>query len=164
MLLKINKKKNIIKKLKYNLDKSISIFLIGFKNISCNDLNNLRKKINKLNSFITILRNNLFKLAIKDTDISFLYKYLIGPTILCYSFDDINNIIILLYNYILKYKNILFLRSVVINKKLIKLKLIKRIIKFKNFKNSLLYFIFYLKNISFLRIIRILLKIKESIK
>ncbi len=163
MLLKINYKKNIVNKFKKDLNKSVSIFLIGFKNISCNKLNNIRKEVRKINSFIFVLKNNLFKLSIKDTDISFINKYLINSNIICYSFGDIVNIIKLLNFYLIKYKKELFLKILLINKKKVKKRLINNIIKFNTFKKSLIYLLFILKNISVLRIINVLLYIKKKL-
>ncbi len=164
MLLNLKDKKKIVLELKNNLNKSLSIILIGFKNISCNNLNNLRKKMYNINSFLVVLRNNLLKFAVKDTEISFLSNYLIGPTIICYSYDIISNFLKLLNIYFNKFKDKLFLRAIVINKKLISLNLSKKLIKLNTINKSLIYFISYLKNISILKFLRVLINIKNCIK
>ncbi len=161
MLLKINDKKYIVKKFKFNLNKSICIFLIGFKNLSCNKLNNIRKEIRKVDSYIYILKNSLFKLSIKDTNINFIKKYLIGSNMICYSFINIIDIITLLDIYLNKYSNKLYLKVLLVNNKIVNKLLIKNIIKFNTFNKSLFYLLFVLKNISIFRIIRVLLNIKK---
>ncbi len=160
MLLKFKDKKKLVFKLNNNLIKCVSIVLVSFKNFQCNILNSLRKKIYENNSFMLVLKNNLLKLAIKNTKIDFLNKFILGPSIIFYSYKNINNILkILYYNNI--YKNKFTLRCLIYKNKNISLSLKDKLIKLDNFDKAIFYFCYYIKNITILKFLNILLKLKN---
>ncbi len=161
MLLKFKDKKKIVSKLNNNLLKCLFIILINFKNFKCNSLNILRKEIYKCDAFILVLRNNLLKLAIKNTNISFLSKFIIGPSILIYSNKkNINNIFKILYLND-NYKDNFALRCLIYEGRNISLDIKDKLIILDNFNKSISYFCYYLKSITILKILNILLILKS---
>ncbi len=161
MLLKFKDKKKIVNELHNNLVNCLSIILVSFKNIKCNYLNILRKKFYENESFMMVIKNNLLKLAIKNTNINFLSKFIKGPSILFYSDKDINKILKILYFYDNYYKFNFLIRSLIYKGKCISLELKDKLINLNNFKKSIYYFCFYIKNITILRFLNILLKLKN---
>ncbi len=160
MLLNFKNKKKLVLNLKKQLNKSLSILVFNFNNLSSNNLNNLRKIINKNNSFIKVIKNNLLKLSVKDTKLKILIKFLSGPTIICYSLNSISILSKILLPFI--NNETFILKHVFINKKLISLELNKKLSYFNNKKKAVLYFIYYLRKISILRLLNILKIVKKN--
>ncbi len=160
MFNKKDKKKfisEIIKKLK----KSFSFVILNFNNLSANKLNLFRKDIKNNDANILVIRNNLLKISVKKSNLSYLNNFLIGPVILGFSVKNYNGLLDVLSKYLIKFKDNLILRCISIDRKLIPLKLSKKIFFLSSIKKSLSYLIFILKNFFLFRLLRILLKIKN---
>ncbi len=160
-MLKSDKKK-IIYKIKKRLDKSLSIIILGFKNLSTNKLNLLRRNAQKNGSDLMVVRNNLLKICVYKSNFSYLNKYLSGPIILGFSINNYNGLSKVLVKYLNKYKNNLVLKSISLNGREISVDLNKKLSFLFSIKESLKYFIFILKNFFLFRLLRILLIVKDS--
>ncbi len=162
MSLNLKKKKKCVLNIKNILDKSLSILIINYYSLKSNDLNIIRKDLRKDNSFIFVVRNSLFKIAICNTVLSKIKCKIFGPIIIFYSFKSYNIPSFKYEKFLNFYKNNLILKYVYINKKIVSYNFHKKISNFYNIKESLLYFIYFLKNISIIRFLNILLIIKNS--
>ncbi len=165
MLLNLQQKKNFVLRLKDKLIKSKYIILIKFLKFKVNDLNKLRLEINKYKKlYLVVLKNKLFKLAIQNTKYNFLNKYIVGSMILFCSYNITNKDILwnILINFILNNKKNLVINAFVYNNKLISLKIVNKLIKYNTIDKAFIYFINYLKNISIVRLLNVLLIIKNN--
>ncbi len=155
------KKKKYILDIKKIINESSSLVVLNYNNISSNDLNEFRKKLRKNKSFVLVINNNLFKISILDTKLYFLKKFFSGSIIICYTKKKYGLLSKILYKSFSKYNKKFLLKAVCIKKKLISFDIYKKLSFLFNKKKSLEYLIFYLKNISIIKILRILLFIKN---
>lgn len=160
-MLSLSKKKKYILDIKKIINKSICIIILNYNKLLVNDLNKFRKRLKKNNCFIFFIKNSLFKYCILNNNLNFLKKYLIGSLFIIYTYIDYGILSKILYFNLNKYKNKIFIKAVCINNKLISLNIYKKLSFLYNKKKSLEYFFYYLKNISIIRFLKILLVIKN---
>lgn len=160
MVLKLKNKKIIVDKF-YNLIKSsLSIILIDFSGISSNKINELRKIARKNSVSIFVIKNTLISLSIKNTSFSCLKDILYGPTLLVLSKKEFGIGARLLLDFF-KDDTELKIKGASFNGKLISADKIGDLAKIPTYNEALLQFIFIILEISILKFIRIVSKIKK---
>ncbi len=155
-------KNKFICEIKEKLNKSLSVVILGFVGLSSNQLNLFRRDVKGNGADLMVIRNNLFKICICKSNFSYLNKYLSGPIILGFSFNNYSGLSKVLIKYLNKYKNNLVLKSISLDGKEISVSLNKKISFLCSIKKSLKYFIFILKNFFLFRLLRVLLIIKDN--
>ncbi|CAL4318150.1 50S ribosomal protein L10 [Buchnera aphidicola (Protaphis terricola)] len=85
MALNLNKKKTIVSKINQISNSAISAVIANYQGISVNKINELRKLGRKLGVKMSIVRNTLLSLAIKNTNFECLKKNIKGSTFIAYS-------------------------------------------------------------------------------
>ncbi len=161
MILKFQKKEEIVLKAQNTIKKHLIIILLSFKKISSNEINYFRRDFFKKNFFIFVTRNNLFKIIFKKINIDILKKFFFQTTMIVCSKKDYT-IFKLVDHYLQKYKDKLFLKAIYINKKLTSDKVNKKLVIFSDITQAMFYFIFLIKNLSILRLLNLLNIIKEQ--
>lgn len=84
-----NDKKQLVEKLKNDLQGVDSVFLCNFKGLSVEKDTELRRKMRDSGSQYTVIKNTLLKLAFAETDFSQVNDKLVGNTALAYNQEDV---------------------------------------------------------------------------
>lgn len=91
------KKERIVTELKNNLQRQKAIFLIGYKGLGTNQINELRKELKKVGADFQIVKKTLIKIAFKSFEkekfqdqiaIVFGYKDEVNPAKIIYNFSE----------------------------------------------------------------------------
>ncbi len=161
MFKKSKDKKKFVFKIKKKLEKSLSIVILNFSKLSANNLNLFRKNAKNNNVNFMVVRNNLLKISIMKSSLDYLKSFLVGPIILGYSTKNYGGLFKVLDKFLVKYKNNLVLKCILIDKKKVSLKLSKKLSFLSSIKKCLSYLIFILKDFFLFRLLRSLLIIKS---
>jgi large subunit ribosomal protein L10 len=81
-------KEKLAEELKKELSVVKSIFLIDFRGLKTNELNNLRKKIREASSRYRVIKNRLIRKALTDSENQGILQHVDGPTSFAYTQDD----------------------------------------------------------------------------
>ncbi len=154
-------KKDFVYKIKKKLNKSLSIILLNFYNLSASKLNLFRNDLKINNANLMVVRNNLLKISLYKSSLSYLNNYLVGPIILIFSTKKYCGLFKILFKYLNKYKNNLILKSISIGKKNISLDLKEKLSFLYSIQECLKYLIFILKDFFLFRLLRVLLFVKN---
>ncbi|QCI18036.1 50S ribosomal protein L10 [Buchnera aphidicola (Aphis nasturtii)] len=85
MALNLNKKKTIVSKINQISNSALSAVIANSQGISANQINQLRKLGRKLGVKMSVVRNTLLSLAVKNTTFECLKKIIKGSTFIAYS-------------------------------------------------------------------------------
>ncbi len=162
MSLSLKDKKKYIFNMKNIIDNCLSIIIINFNKLKSNDLVNLRKNSNKKGFYISVIHNNLFKIVLNKLNLKCLINKIIGSILIFYSLESYSYPSVIFEKFLVKYKNKIKLNTVYINKKIVNYDFHKKISFLNNTKKSLKYLIEYIKNISIIKFLHILLIIKNN--
>ncbi len=157
---KIDKKK-FIYQIKKKLNKSLSIMILNFSNLSANELNLFRNDVKNSGSNLMVIRNNLLKISLLKSDLNYLNNYLYGPIILCFSTKNYSSLSKVLLKYLNKYKNNLVLKSISIDKRNVSLDLNYKLSFLSSIRKCLIYLIFIFKEIFVFKLLRVLSLLKN---
>ncbi len=162
MLFTLKEKKKYVLNISNKLNKCLSLLIINFNKIKANDINYLRKKIYKKYSFFYIVRNNLLRIVLNKIKLNFLIKFFKGSILIFGSEKYYSYPSMIFEKYFTLYNKKFILKSICINKKLVSYDIHKKISLFYNKKRSFKYLFYYLKNISIIKFLSILLIIKNK--
>ena len=81
-------KKEVVAKLKENLEKQKVIFLIDFQNLKAEELFDLRKKLKENDSLLYVAKKNLIKIGFKEKKIPIDVEKLKGQVALVFGFKE----------------------------------------------------------------------------
>ncbi|URJ28225.1 50S ribosomal protein L10 [Candidatus Blochmannia vicinus] len=85
MALSLQKKEEIIYKIRETAKKSLSAVVASLDGITVNEVTKLRKEARDLKVYIHVVRNTLMRKVVKDTSLSCLQNILIGQNIVAFS-------------------------------------------------------------------------------
>ena len=85
---KLEAKKEVVKDLKERFSKSGLTVIADYRGFSMAEITDLRKRLIKNNAEYKIAKNTLIKIAIKDTNLTELEKFLEGPTAVLLSYGE----------------------------------------------------------------------------
>lgn len=88
MALTKEQKKNIVEKVKKDVDKQKSMVFVAIDNIKTKDLSAFRKKLKEKDCLVTVVKKTLMNLAFKNKKIEVDSDKLKGEIALVYSFGD----------------------------------------------------------------------------
>ncbi len=162
MSLSLNNKKKYIFNMLNRINNCLSILVINFNRLKSNDLVYLRKNSSKKGFFISVIHNNLFKIVLDKLNLKILKSKIIGSTLIFYSLKSYSYPSLIFEKFLFKYKNKIKLNTICINKKIVDYNFHKRISLLNNVKISLQYLINYIKNISIIKFLHVLLIIKNN--
>lgn len=92
MILKLQNKKTIVSLIQQIAQDSLFSLIIDFRGITGNQMNAFRKEGRKFNINMHVVRNTLVLRAIQNTSFSCLQPLLIGPTLLVFSKQGIEEL------------------------------------------------------------------------
>ena len=83
--------KNIkqVEELKEELKDTVAIFVTDFKGLTVDEINQVRRNLEKVNAKYKVVKNTLFKIAIKDTDFEQVSDVFIGTNGVVFVKNDI---------------------------------------------------------------------------
>ncbi len=81
-------KEKLAEELKKELGIVKNIFLVDFRGLKTNQLNELRKKIREASSRYKVIKNRLIRKALTDSENQELLKHVDGPTSFAYTHED----------------------------------------------------------------------------
>ncbi len=161
MKLTFKEKKKYVLNISNKIKKCLSLLIINFNKLIVNEINFIRKILYNKDVFIYVVRNNLLKIAVVKINLFVLKKFFNKPIIILGSLYSYSYPSKIFEKYFKLYNNKFILKSIYINKKIVSYDIHKKISILYNKKKSLQYLIFYLKNISIIKILRILIIIKN---
>ncbi len=162
MSLNLKDKKKYILDMKNKINNCLSIIIINFNKLKSNDLVNLRKNSNKKGFYISIIHNNLFKIILNKLNLKCLINKIVGSILIFYSLKSYSYPSVIFEKFLVKYKDKIKLNTVYINKKIVNYNFHKKISFLNSTKKSLEYFINYIRNISIIKFLYVLLIIKNN--
>ncbi len=81
-------KNNIINEISMKLNKSSSLVVVGYAKLTVADLQFLRRSLKNVDAELKVYKNNLFNMALKQTQYLKLEKYLVGPNAFIFAYGD----------------------------------------------------------------------------
>lgn len=87
------------KRIKDNLKRSDSVFVINYCRLSSPDLSSLRQSLRDTGASLFVIKNNVAKRALKNSGLESLVKTIEGPCGLIFIKDDPVNISRIVYNF-----------------------------------------------------------------
>ncbi|QJC37013.1 50S ribosomal protein L10 [Enterobacteriaceae endosymbiont of Donacia vulgaris] len=160
MSLNITKKKMIIAKISKINKHALSAVIADFCGVNSNNLNELRKKSRKNDIIISIVRNKLLKLIIKNSNFQCLEPLIKGPILIAYSLKH-PGAAARLFNEFSKLNENFKIKAAAFDNKIINSEKINLLADLPTYKEAITRFIVIIKDISIGKFIRILLAIKN---
>jgi large subunit ribosomal protein L10 len=80
-------KEALVSKVRNDLTQSSIIIVTSQVGLTVSEVSDLRKKVRDAGASFKVLKNTLAQIAVKDTDVAGIGKFLKGPTALAYSSD-----------------------------------------------------------------------------
>ncbi len=84
-----DKKRKIVETYKNLVEKSKALFIVDYKGITVEEINDIRRKFDECNSKYKVVKNSLFKIATKDTEFELATKDLVGTNGVIFIEDDV---------------------------------------------------------------------------
>ncbi|QJC36607.1 50S ribosomal protein L10 [Enterobacteriaceae endosymbiont of Donacia simplex] len=160
MSLNITKKKMIIAKISKINKHALSAVIADFCGVNSNNLNELRKKSRKNDIIISIVRNKLLKLIIKNSNFKCLEPFIKGPILIAYSLKH-PGAAARLFNNFSKLNENFKIKVAAFDNKIINSENINLLADLPTYKEAITRFIVIIKDISIGKFLRILLAIKN---
>jgi len=89
MSLNIESKKNLVKEVSRELNQAETVLTADYRGLTSNELNEFRKISRESGIYLKVVKNNMLKMALKDSDFSSIGEKIIGPQILAVSKENI---------------------------------------------------------------------------
>lgn len=86
-----NEKKEFVTSLESEISKVNSLILIHYHGLNVNEITELRRTLSQSNITFKVAKNNLVKLAFKNSSFQAICQNLTGPTAMIYSSDPVAN-------------------------------------------------------------------------
>ena len=106
MPLNLEAKKNLVKEVSEVLTNAETILTADYRGLTANQLNEFRKISRHPGIYIKVVKNNMLKMALKDSEFSVLSDKIVGPRILAVSNDSPGEFAKLIKTFIDNNKNI----------------------------------------------------------
>ncbi|XZR52735.1 MAG: 50S ribosomal protein L10 [Enterobacteriaceae bacterium] len=158
-----NEKKKIILKVKKIINKTLSIVVSNPNFINSNIINNFRKKGRTMNVEVLLIRNNLFKIALKDTKFDYLKNNILGNNIICFAKKNPSFSARLCKEFEKKNKNFK-IKLAAFEGQIIKKEDIDKLAMLPTLEEIIFKLSYILKEISIGKFIRVLNNLKEKFK
>lgn len=129
-------KKKIIKEIKNHTLKFSSIAIANYSKIKATQMDKLRKEARKSNIYIKVIKNNIMKIAIKDTNFEYMKNKFKGQILIAINNDP--TLIAKLFTKFIKKNKSLKIKNIAFENKIFKKDEIKKIANLPNKKNSII--------------------------
>ena len=88
MALKLEDKKAIVAEVAEQASSALSAAVADYRGLSVNQMSSLRKQARESGVYVKVVRNNLAKLAVSDTEFECMHDIFCGPLILAFSKEE----------------------------------------------------------------------------
>ena len=85
MALKLEDKKAIVAEVAEQASSALSAAVADYRGLSVNQMSSLRKQARESGVYVKVVRNNLAKLAVNDTEFECMHDIFCGPLVLAFS-------------------------------------------------------------------------------
>ncbi|MCV2508552.1 MAG: 50S ribosomal protein L10 [Candidatus Lightella neohaematopini] len=161
MILNINEKSNIINNIHKLFTNVSSIIVANYHGVSANEINSLRKDAYQQNISIFIIKNTLINRVIKENNnFKCLFNLFNGPTLIACSSKHPGIAARLLYNFSKNTK--LKIKLACFNGNIIHKSKLNYLVNMPTYEEAIINIIKLLKEVSLLRLLRILNFIKNN--
>ncbi len=106
MALNLELKKNLVKEVSDVLSQAETVLTADYRGLSSNELNEFRKLSRQSDIYVKVVKNNMLKMALKDSEFSTLGEKIIGPQILAVSKNDLGEFAKLIKKFVDDHENI----------------------------------------------------------
>ena len=89
MALKLEDKKAIVAEVAKKSTSALSAAVADYRGLNVNQMNDLRKKSRQSGVYIKVVRNNLAKISVKNTEFECMQNIFTGPLVLAFSQNEI---------------------------------------------------------------------------
>lgn len=161
MGLNLQKKKTIVANMHKTANLALSAIIADSRGIIANKINYLRKKSRKNGIIFNVVRNNLLKLAFKGTQFECLKKKLSGPILIAFSMEHPGSAARILKKFSIENKNFKIIGAALKSKSLSSSK-IDQLAAMPTYKESIIYIIKIMQEITLGKLLRTLIAIKEK--
>ena len=106
MALNLESKKYLVKEVADVLNKAETVLTADYRGLTSNELNEFRKLSRQSGIYIKVVKNNMLKMALKDSEYSTLGEKITGPQILAVSKNNIGLFAKLIKKFVDNHENI----------------------------------------------------------
>jgi len=106
MALNLELKKNLVKEVSDVLSQAETVLTADYRGLTSNELNEFRKLSRQSDIYVKVVKNNMLKMALKDSEFSTLGEKIIGPQILAVSKNDLGEFAKLIKKFVDDHENI----------------------------------------------------------
>ncbi|WP_343190341.1 50S ribosomal protein L10 [Buchnera aphidicola (Mollitrichosiphum nigrofasciatum)] len=161
MALNLQEKKKIISDIKKNTNIALSVIIADYTNITVNRLYKLKKIAKEKKIIINIVKNNLLKIAIQNTQFSCLKNAIKGPTLIAYALKNPGSAARIFQEFAKENKSFKITGAVFENK-LLNEEEINFLANMPTYKEAIVKLITLLKEITIGRFARLLFLLKKN--
>lgn len=106
MALNLELKKNLVKEVSDVLSQAETVLTADYRGLTSNELNEFRKLSRQSDIYVKVVKNNMLKMALKDSEFSTLGEKIIGPQILAVSKNDLGEFAKFIKKFVDDHENI----------------------------------------------------------
>ena len=106
MALNLELKKNLVKEVSDILSEAETVLTADYRGLTSNELNEFRKLSRQSDIYVKVVKNNMLKMALKDSEFSNLGEKIVGPQILAVSKDNLSGFAKLIKKFVDDHENI----------------------------------------------------------
>ncbi|MEC9205861.1 MAG: 50S ribosomal protein L10 [Pseudomonadota bacterium] len=106
MALNLESKKSLVKEVSDVLNQAETVLTADYRGLTSNELNEFRKISRESDIYIKVVKNNMLKMALKDSEFSALGEKIMGPQILAVSKANLGDFAKLIKKFIDKHESI----------------------------------------------------------
>ena len=106
MLLNLSQKKDLVKEMSTVLSDAEVVLTADYSGLTSNELNQLRKSTREAGVFIKLVKNNMLKMALKDSQFASMAENVSGPQIVAVGKEDAGKFAKSIKEFIDKHENL----------------------------------------------------------
>jgi len=85
----IEKKQQVVQEISEKLKNSISTIVVDYRGLNADEVTELRKQLRGANIELKVYKNTMLRRATAETELTDLDEYLVGPTAVAFSKEDV---------------------------------------------------------------------------
>ena len=106
MPLNLTQKQNLVKEMTAVLNDAEVVLTADYSGLTANELNELRKSTREAGVFVKLVKNNMLKMALKESQFSSMSENIFGPQIVAVGKDDAGKFAKSIKEFIDKHENL----------------------------------------------------------